>query len=357
MRVAFFHGLESSHKSDKNSALAAEFDFVYDPPMDYKDSHLFERTLKAVKENNIDLLIGSSMGGYFAYCISTLTGIPTLLFNPTFVNRSMEPVTHSGNIKSNHTVVLGSKDDVIDPVQSRIWMTRKGVGRFDINWESNGHRTPIDIFTKWIKIESHSMNEEWDTDTPVGTDWSFLPEEVVQELVPNFLSKRPPVGNLTVEDDEEIEEVKAAQSILSKEEIAFAKHANDSPPSVFYNWLTVRGEKPLMKDLTALWKDEENIHLINRLKEHTARPRPYIKSESVFAINGTETDTDSFPSGHSCGAYFMAEMLTKKYPHLQEGLHALANRIAKSRVQAGVHYPSDVEAGKRIGITLAKIRK
>ena len=84
MRVAFFHGLESPAISDKTVALEKLFDYVYDPAMDYKDSGLFNKVLAEVKKQKIDLLIGSSMGGWFAYCISTLTGIPTLLFNPAY---------------------------------------------------------------------------------------------------------------------------------------------------------------------------------------------------------------------------------------------------------------------------------
>jgi membrane-associated phospholipid phosphatase len=51
---------------------------------------------------------------------------------------------------------------------------------------------------------------------------------------------------------------------------------------------------------------------------------------------------------------YIACKLAKKYPHLSDGLMSLANNIANTRVQAGVHYPSDVEAGKVIGRFLAE---
>ena len=108
MRVAFFHGLESKPHSEKNIELVKHFgeSNVYAPAMDYRDPNLFETVLKEIKERDIQLLIGSSMGGYFSYCLSTITGIPTLLFNPAVIGRSFDPVTELGNLPAKHTVVL-----------------------------------------------------------------------------------------------------------------------------------------------------------------------------------------------------------------------------------------------------------
>jgi hypothetical protein len=48
-------------------------------------------------------------------------------------------------------------------------------------------------------------------------------------------------------------------------------------------------------------------------------------------------------------------MLIKKYPHLEPGLLALADKIAKTRVQAGVHYPSDIAAGRAMAEQMVKM--
>jgi hypothetical protein len=157
MKVAFFHGLESDHPSDKTHSLEKKFDEVLALPMDYKNPSLFDNTLNAVKAFKPDLLIGSSMGGWFAYCISTLTGIPTLLFNPAVHSRSIEPEVRLGKFKSEHTVVFGRADQVIDPSRSMNWFDKKGIGSFDFNYESNAHRTPINIFNKWVN--SMKINE------------------------------------------------------------------------------------------------------------------------------------------------------------------------------------------------------
>jgi len=159
MRIAFFHGLESPHRSEKNEVLESVCKYVYAPPMDYTDPQLFEKVLREVKDQKIDLLVGSSMGGWFAYCISTLTGIPTLLFNPAVQGRSIEPITRKGGELSEHTLVLGKTDDVIDPKKTLEWLKASGVDSISINWEAHGHRIPMESFAKWVKHAAEEFDK------------------------------------------------------------------------------------------------------------------------------------------------------------------------------------------------------
>ena len=157
-KVAFFHGLESPAISDKTEYLDSAFTDVYAPAMDYSKAGLFEEVLAEVKKRKIDLLVGSSMGGWFAYCISTLTGIPTVLFNPAVHSRSLDPSVFRGSSRANHTVVLGRRDDVIDPQKTKNWFKTDGVGNFTYHMEPNGHRTPVSIFRKYVSVnESRIM--------------------------------------------------------------------------------------------------------------------------------------------------------------------------------------------------------
>jgi hypothetical protein len=159
MRIAFFHGLESPHRSEKNDLLEATFEHVYAPPMDYTDPKLFEQVLREVKDQQIDLLIGSSMGGWFAYCISTLTGIPTLLFNPAVQGRSIEPAVRRRPDLSVHTLVLGKTDDIINPQKTIEWLKANEAGLVELNWEFHGHRIPIESFTKWVKHMAETFDK------------------------------------------------------------------------------------------------------------------------------------------------------------------------------------------------------
>jgi hypothetical protein len=150
MRVAFFHGLDSSPISEKTYALRERFDEVYDPPMDYKDPEMFNKVLKHLQENPVDLLIGSSMGGYFAYCLSTILGTRTLLFNPAVHSRSIEPAVILGDKVSNHLVLLGNQDNVINPDESVKFFSQ--IKNVTINREEIGHSIPIEVFKSYIRL-------------------------------------------------------------------------------------------------------------------------------------------------------------------------------------------------------------
>ena len=154
MRVAFLHGLESKPFSEKNQELIKQYgdNNVYAPAMDYRDPWLFDTVLKEIKERDIQLLIGSSMGGYFAYCLSTMTGIPTLLFNPAVIGRSFDPVTELGTLPVRHKVILGINDDVIDPIKSTSYFSKYGIGEFEYHKEDIGHRIPKEVFSRWITL-------------------------------------------------------------------------------------------------------------------------------------------------------------------------------------------------------------
>ena len=118
--------------------------------MYYRDPWLFDTVLKQIKERDIELLIGSSMGGYFAYCLSTITGVPTVLFNPAVIGRSFDPVTEMGLINSKHRVILGINDDVIDPIKSSAYFDEYGIGDFEYHREDIGHRIPREVFIRWV---------------------------------------------------------------------------------------------------------------------------------------------------------------------------------------------------------------
>lgn len=54
----------------------------------------------------------------------------------------------------------------------------------------------------------------------------------------------------------------------------------------------------------------------------------------------------SYPSGHSMQAYMLAHILSDKYANKKEDLFRIADKIAKNRELAGVHYRSDTKFGK-----------
>jgi len=156
MNVAFFHGLETDTSSDSHKLriqmLNTMFDTVYVPTINYKTVK-FDEILKEIKDKKIDMLVGSSMGGWYAYCLSTVTGLPTLLFNPALKTRSFEPDVKLGSKTGHHMIILGEQDDVVPNEETVDFLSMTNLKHSTkFFYEKNmGHRTPNRIFFKFLK--------------------------------------------------------------------------------------------------------------------------------------------------------------------------------------------------------------
>ena len=81
------------------------------------------------------------------------------------------------------------------------------------------------------------------------------------------------------------------------------------------------------------------------------RARPAQINSEIRVLASKTADTPAYPSGHAFQAYYLAHVLSKRYPPQTAELWRLADECALSRVYAGLHYPSDNHFSK----TLVKI--
>jgi membrane-associated phospholipid phosphatase len=89
--------------------------------------------------------------------------------------------------------------------------------------------------------------------------------------------------------------------------------------------------------------------ITNILKYSIKRPRPYVTYPDIEkAASG---GSPSFPSGHTSDAFAFATSVSIAYPkwYVIVPSYAWAGAVAYSRMDLGVHYPSDVLAGALIG--------
>lgn len=100
-----------------------------------------------------------------------------------------------------------------------------------------------------------------------------------------------------------------------------------------------------------------SCYILN-LKFKFNRPRPKKTMErqhSFFPYEKIEdSQSPSYPSGHTAHAYFTANIMGSVFPEHAERLNNLASLIAQSRLDLGKHYPSDVMLGRYIGELASK---
>lgn len=90
-------------------------------------------------------------------------------------------------------------------------------------------------------------------------------------------------------------------------------------------------------------------HAVNRAKNYYMRPRPYMHFNEPTATPWDEEKlrkNGSYPSGHSTWGWFTALLLAEINPEAQDAILARGYEYGQSRVIVGVHYQSDVDAGR-----------
>jgi hypothetical protein len=94
--------------------------------------------------------------------------------------------------------------------------------------------------------------------------------------------------------------------------------------------------KAITGDAKLLWR---------RVRPPLAEPRihPCVKLEH----------TASYPSGHATRGMVWAILLAEIFPDQRSALLARGKQIGDDRVLAGMHYPSDVVAGQKLGDAIA----
>jgi undecaprenyl-diphosphatase len=85
------------------------------------------------------------------------------------------------------------------------------------------------------------------------------------------------------------------------------------------------------------------------MKYSINRTRPFITYPDIMKKSGAASP--SFPSGHTSGAFATATSVSLAYPkwYVIVPMFSWAGAVGYSRMDLGVHYPSDVLAGALVG--------
>ncbi len=131
----------------------------------------------------------------------------------------------------------------------------------------------------------------------------------------------------------------------------FLEKCHKKPFSIFRDYVEANN---LDYDMDKLDKINEDLaSLVLNLKYMYNRPRPkkFFKVHDIhFPYDDVkDSNTPSYPSGHAAHAFFNAEMISKQNPQHEMRLKILAEMVSQSRIDLGVHFPSDVQFGRFIG--------
>jgi acid phosphatase (class A) len=91
-------------------------------------------------------------------------------------------------------------------------------------------------------------------------------------------------------------------------------------------------------------------------KNHWQRIRPYHVDATRFSdpIEHEPRTDYAYPSGHSTRGTLYAALLGELFPEKHEALFLLGGEAGWLRVQGGVHYPTDIYAGRVLGQAIAR---
>ena len=165
----------------------------------------------------------------------------------------------------------------------------------------------------------------------------------------------PPVASGSAEDRAQEQEVLAAQRAASPARLEQVRR--DADESVFAMFGGVLGEGfneaalPATAHLFARLAATENA-LVTPAKATFARQHPWESDPAITPVT-IATREGSYPSGHTTRANLDATVLAGLLPQDRAAIWRRAADYAESRVIGGMHYPDDIEAGRRAGTAIA----
>jgi esterase/lipase len=152
-KTLYIHGLDG-FLSDEKRTILSKYTQVVAPIMEFRaNPGAYYDLLSIAKEEKVDIIIGTNMGGCMAYHLSLHLNVPALLFNPALPFRSVGiDLPAQDKVRSSYLrVIIGGQDDIIDPIQNVAWLATHEKGDMDIRWRNTlGHRIPTDVFEEEV---------------------------------------------------------------------------------------------------------------------------------------------------------------------------------------------------------------
>jgi acid phosphatase (class A) len=118
--------------------------------------------------------------------------------------------------------------------------------------------------------------------------------------------------------------------------------------------LTAAADDPRLHEIVRIVGDLRKLQerITNQVKDATHRPRPF-RQDARITTCVDRPMTDSYPSGHATFGMATALLLANMVPERRNELLERGRDYGEQRVVGGVHFPSDVAAGRTAGVLIA----
>jgi hypothetical protein len=148
-------------------------------------------------------------------------------------------------------------------------------------------------------------------------------------------------------DEQEARQLVGMKSQRTPEKIAQINAEAFAPERLF--WLEAGLQKHDHQDLERFTREllQESANAILMIKALYGRKRPHVVNAQVSPVIEVPWHS-AYPSGHAAQAALLANIFSLANPDARSRLQALGLRVGRNREIAGVHYPSDTTAGRRL---------
>jgi acid phosphatase (class A) len=152
----------------------------------------------------------------------------------------------------------------------------------------------------------------------------------------------------------EMNSILAAQKNISKDEQATIVREQALHPELIAAFVSARLTRADYPKTFALLDNVfgDTFAVVQADKTYWHVTRPYLLNPGIKVLVHRLDDNPAYPSGHEAEALVMAEVLGMLYPDKREALLAYAESIGWHRVEAGVHYPGDLEGGRMLAMLI-----